>query len=224
LSGDPQGPKAARRRAAIEIALVVALVESYVWIWGGLFPGGVLFVAGGVLGVALYSAHRRGEGLREIGVRIDNLRPALRDAAAATIPLSALLIAAGMGFGRVRPDWIAVVTRLLWLVGWGFLQQLVLQGFVHRRLMEALPTEGKRAAATAAVFAICHLPNPRLMAATFAAGYVWAVLFRRSPNLLALALSHAVGSAALSIAFGPELLHGMRVGMNYFTYVPRPGS
>jgi len=124
--------------------------------------------------------------------------------------------------GTVRADWMTTVTRLPWLVVWGFLQQFVLQGFVHRRMMEIVKENLPREVMTAAVFALCHLPNWRLMIATFIGGWIWAVIYRRNPNLFALALSHALASAALSIAFGPALLHGMKVGRGYFTYAP-PG-
>ena len=149
--------------------------------------------------------------------------PALRDAAAVTLPLCAFLLIGGLWVARLRPDWIIVVKRLPWLIGWGFLQQFVLQGFVHRRLRDVLATDRERELATGLYFALCHFPNPRLMGATFFSGWIWAILYRRNPNLIALALSHAAGSASLNIAFGPEMLRGMRVGLGYVTYRHIPG-
>jgi len=218
-------PKAAvmRRRALYDIAFVLLVVQSYVWFWNRLFDGGVFVVAALVLGTAIRSGHRRGEGLRDIGIRFDNFLPALRDAAVVTVPMCALIIIWGLWVERLRPDWMIVVNRLPWLVCWGFLQQFVLQGFVHRRFMEILGTTRERELATGLYFALCHLPNPRLMAATFVSGWIWAVLYRRNPNLIAIALSHAAGSASLNIAFGPEMLRGMRVGMGYLTYRHIPG-
>jgi len=162
----------------------------------------------------------RGEGPREIGIRLDNLVPALRSAALVTAIPSAAILIAGVALGTVRPDWIVTVKRLPWLVVWGFLQQYVLQSFVHRRVNEAIRGDVPREILTAAVFATCHLPNWQLMIATFSAGWIWSYLYRRHPNLIALAFAHAVGSAALSIALGPALLHGMKVGRGYFTYEP----
>ncbi len=200
-------------------------MQSYLWLWSGLIPRGIYLVSAAVLALAIASARIRGEGFREIGVRLDNLAPALRDAALVTaIPVVSLL-AAGVVMGTVRPDWIITVERLPWLVLWGFLQQLVLQGFVHRRMNEAIRGDVAREVLTAAVFAACHLPNWRLMIATFIGGWIWSVLYRRHPNLLALAVAHAVSSAAVSIALGPALLHGMKVGRGYFTYeAPVPPS
>jgi len=212
--------RAGRRTALLEIALLLGVVHSYMWLWGGSFPGSFIVVGVAVLTLAIGSAWARGEGLRELGIRLDTFPAALRDAAAVTIPVAAGILVGGAWLGTVRADWPIVVARLPWLVGWGFLQQIVLQGFVHRRVGEILERDDLRQALTAAIFAFCHLPNPPLVAATFVGGWIWARIFRRAPNLLALALSHGVGSGALSIAFGPALLHGMRVGRGYFTYLP----
>jgi hypothetical protein len=191
------------------------------WAWGGTFPGSIFVVSFGTLGLAIWSAHRRGEHLTDIGLRIDNIRPALLLAAQATVPVIIVIFAAGFTWGRIRPDWLVVVGRLPWLVCWGFLQQFVLQGFVHRRLADLIEVRRDRELMTGLIFALFHLPNPRLMIATFVAGWVWAWVFRRRPNLLALAISHAVGSAAVSIAFGQDLMKGMRVGRAALFYEHR---
>lgn len=188
------------------------------WGWGRSFPGSGAVVVVGVFGTVAFSALRRGEGLRELGFRLDNFLPALRDTALVTAPLVAVLLIAGAGFERVRPDWMEVVLKLPKLVAWGLVQQTILQGFVHRRLREALSSSRHVDLATAAFFALCHLPNVRLMAGTFVGGWAWSAIYRRNPNLFALSIAHALGSAALNIAFGPELMRNMRVGGGYFTY------
>jgi hypothetical protein len=194
---------------------MLALIQSYMWIWGGTFPGAIFVVAFGVLALGVHAAHRRGDSLAELGIRLDTFLPAAREAAAVTLPIVMVILIAGAFFDRIRPDWRVVIGRLLWLVGWGFLQQFMLQGFVNRNLAAVVARDRDRDLLVGAVFAFCHLPNPRLTIATFVAGWIWAILFRRRPNLFAIALSHAVGSAALSIAFGPELMGGMRVGRGY---------
>ncbi len=194
------------------------LVQSFMWTWGGSFPGSGAVVVIGVFGTIAVASLRRGEGLKDLGFRLDNLLPALRDVALATAPLAALLLLAGAGFDRVRPDWPEVVAKLPKLVAWGLVQQTILQGFVHRRFKDALSTPRQVDLATACFFALCHLPNIRLMAGTFVGGWVWSAIYRRNPNLFAVALAHALGSAALNIAFGPELMRNMRVGFGYFSY------
>jgi membrane protease YdiL (CAAX protease family) len=189
----------------------------------GLVPRGIYVVSSAVLALAIASALLRREGLKDVGVRVDNLTPALREALLVSIVPVAGMLATGLAMGTVRPDWRITVLRLPWLVVWGFLQQFVLQAFVHRRMMEAVRGDRAREILTALVFAACHLPNWRLMIATFIGGWIWSVLYRRHPNLIALAFAHGLCSAALSISLGPALLHGMKVGRGYFTYVPPPG-
>ena len=77
-------------------------------------------------------------------------------------------------------------------------------------------TPWKRELAVGIIFGLLHLPNPILVPATFLAGWVFAILFRRYPSLPALALSHAVGSTAVAFCFDPATLHKMRVGPRYF--------
>jgi membrane protease YdiL (CAAX protease family) len=68
----------------------------------------------------------------------------------------------------------------------------------------------------ATLFALLHLPNFWLAAATFFGGLLWATVYQRVPNLFALAVSHGIMSGFLVGALPPSVLHGMRVGYNYF--------
>ena len=86
----------------------------------------------------------------------------------------------------------------LWLPLWGLMQQYVLQGFINRRAQMALGRGWPSVLLVAFVFALLHLPNPWLAFATFAGGLVWAYVYQRAPNLLALALSHALMSMLLA--------------------------
>ncbi|HKY32284.1 MAG TPA: CPBP family glutamic-type intramembrane protease [Candidatus Polarisedimenticolia bacterium] len=199
----------------MELALFMGLVLSFIWLWARAFEQAslVVYVAG--LGLVFAAHWRHGERPADLGLRLDNLAPALKDAAVPALPLIALF---GV-IGWLQGHWSAEALggeRFARLLLWGFLQQYLLQGFIHRRLMELLPTPARRELATAALFALLHLPNPILVPVTFLAGYVFAVLFRRNPNLFVLALCHAAGSTAVAYAFDPEVLYKMRVGPGYF--------
>ncbi len=52
--------------------------------------------------------------------------------------------------------------------------------------------------------------------ATLLGGILWAAVYQRSPNLYALALSHSIMTTVLSSTIYSAVLHGMRVGYNYF--------
>jgi len=204
-----------RRAAAAELALFLALVFSFIWLWAHAFPSATLavYVAGLGITFATHIIHR--ETPETIGLRLDNLQAALVDAAVPTLPLVALFVGYGLMGGRYNAA-VLDPERFARVLAWGFLQQYLLQGFIHRRLMILLPTNRTRELAVAGIFALLHLPNPILVPVTFLAGYVFAVLYRRHPNLAVLALCHAVGSTAVAFAFEPGALHKMRVGPGYF--------
>jgi len=205
----------ARRAAAWELSLFLALVFSFIWLWAGAFPHSslVIYVTGLGLTLASHVIHR--ETPEDLGLRFDNMLPALKDAAVPTLPLVALFTWIGYQQGYLRPDMLDP-ERFLRLCAWGFLQQYLLQGFIHRRMAHLIETPVRRELAVAGIFAALHLPNPVLVPVTFLAGYIFAVLYRRHPNLLVLALCHAVGSTAVAFAFDPASIHKMRVGPGYF--------
>jgi membrane protease YdiL (CAAX protease family) len=104
----------------------------------------------------------------------------------------------------------------LWLPLWGLMQQYVLQGFVNRRAQILFGRGWQSVLLVAFVFALLHLPNPWLTVATFAGGFIWAYAYQRAPNLLALALSHALMSMLLACSLPASTINSLRVGIKYF--------
>jgi membrane protease YdiL (CAAX protease family) len=174
------------------------------------------------LALVVYSHRARGETLRDLGWRFDNFGRALALLAPPMLAGTALFALVGwLGFGRpFRPGGGRAGYELLkitvWGVGWGLLQQYVLQAFVNRRAQLLWGRGAASVLLTAAVFALLHLPNPGLTAATFLGGVVWASVYQRAPNLFALALSHAAMTWVLISAFPDSALRGLRVGFKYF--------
>lgn len=199
----------------VELAIFLALVYSFIWGWAHSFHFAYRLVL--VLGLAMtLGAHvRHRERPSDFGVRFDNLWPALRDAAVPVLPLVVLLALRGWWLGHWRAEG-ADPQRFLELFGWGFFQQYLLQGYIHRRLNAIIRSDAWRDVAVGLIFASLHIPNPVLVPVTFAAGWVFAVLFRRHPNLFVLALCHAMGSTAVAFGFSSDVLHRMRVGPGYF--------
>lgn len=204
-----------RRAAAIELAILLTLVFSFIWTWAGTFPGSrvVIYVLGLGFTVATHLIHR--EGPAELGLRLDNLVAAARDAAIPTLPIVGFFLAMGYAKGHWHPEALDA-ERFLKVTAWGFMQQYLLQSFMHRRLQLLIRRPHLRDAAVGAIFALLHLPNPVLVPVTFIAGTIFAILFRRHPNLLILALCHALGSTAVAFGFDPDILHRMRVGPGYW--------
>lgn len=209
--------KPAGKAALVELTLFVTLVLSFIWLWARAFEGAGWVVTALGLGLSFTSHLRHGDTLSRLGIRYDNLWPALRDAMIPTLPLVAFFLVLAARGGRIGPAMVDP-ERFFRLLGWALLQQYLLQGFIHLRLRDLIPSDRARDATAGGIFAILHLPNPVLVPVTFLAGWVFAVLFRRNPNLPVLVLCHAIGSTAVAFAFDPSVLHRMRVGPGYLRF------
>jgi membrane protease YdiL (CAAX protease family) len=150
-------------------------------------------------------------------VRVDNLTAAASAAAWPTAVAAVVVIAAGAILASPQPDLQRAAVNLVYYVLWGFAQQYALQGFVLLRFVDA--GLGRLApVAAASLFALVHAPNPGLMLMTFAGGWMWATLFRREPNLLVLALSHAILAVVADAMLPPDVTGGYRLGPRYLRW------
>ena len=212
--------------AACEIMSLVASVLIAEWTVLPFTRRGVELAITGMIPVCaalalmLFSRQARGETWRDLGLRFDNFWRAARLLLPAMIAASLFMLALGFllhkfqfGVPRARqtPLWIFV-----WGVGWGFLQQFMLQGFVNRRAQMFFGKGAASILVVALVFGLLHLPNPWLTVATFCGGLLWAFVYQRAPNLFALALSHSLMTWILVATIPDTLLRGLRVGYNYF--------
>jgi membrane protease YdiL (CAAX protease family) len=173
-----------------------------------------------VLMLAAKQAH--GETRRQLGLRGDNFGRACRLLVLPMVGSTILLLLAGRFWfgvaptiGRGRAGW-ALLGVPVWGFVWGLFQQYALQAFINRRLQMFWGTGWHTTLVVAALFALLHLPNPWLMAATFLGGLIWAAVYQRAPNLWALALSHAVMTWVLVSTLPAAALGGLRVGYKYF--------
>ena len=106
------------------------------------------------------------------------------------------------------------LAELAALVPWGAAQQWVLQTVVLREARRRVPP-GASTYVSALLFAMVHLPNPLLTLMTFAGAVGWCTIFQRHPNILPLAVSHAVGTLALLYSFDDDTLGQLRIGHAY---------
>jgi membrane protease YdiL (CAAX protease family) len=169
-----------------------------------------------------YSHRLRGESARELGWRFDNFLKAVRLLALPMIVTTILLVTIGWFSTGLHNGLLARTggRSLLWLpawgILWGLLQQYVLQAFINRRAQLAWGRGWPSVLLVAAVFALLHFPNPWLSLSTFVGGIIWAWVYQRAPNLLALALSHSLMTLVLIWTLPASTLNGLRVGFNFF--------
>jgi membrane protease YdiL (CAAX protease family) len=184
------------------------------------FAGNSKLVAAVPLGLALalmllsHSAHQ--ETAREIGWRLDNFWQAARLLALPMLAAAVLIVGLGLLKGSLRFVGRQMLEWALWLPLWGLMQQYVLQGFVNRRAQMLFGRGWRSVLLVALVFGLLHLPNPLLAVATFAGGLIWASVYQRAPNLIALALSHGLMSMLLACSLPASLTNSLRVGIKYF--------
>lgn len=167
--------------------------------------------------VLMLVSHRtRRETPHEIGWRMDNFLQAVRLLFLPMLVVAIVIILIGWLNHSFRLNKLENWQWVVWLFVWGLLQQYALQGFINRRAQMVLGRGYASILLVAFIFAFLHLPNPWLTVATFAGGFIWAFVYQRAPNLLALALSHALMSLLLVWALPPNIMKGLRIGFKYF--------
>ena len=204
----------------VSVVVSVLVAEWVVFALAGDSPAALLFPVATVVAFMLLSHRARGETAREVGWRLDNFRTAARMLAAPMLVFGALLVAVGwytsnLDFVRWEGGQSLFGVPALSLL-WGPLQQYALQGFINRRAQIVWGRGRASVFVVALVFALLHLPNPWLSFATFAGGLLWAYVYQRAPNLLALGLSHGLMTWVLFCSVPPSALHNLRVGFKYF--------
>ena len=212
-----------RSLALWEIVSVVASVLVAEWVvfaLAGDSAWALLIPVATVIAFMLLSHRVRGETARAVGWRLDNFWKAARLLAVPMVVCGALLVAVGwytsnLDFVRWEGGQSLFGVPVLSLL-WGPLQQYALQGFINRRAQVVWGRGWRSVLLVALVFALLHLPNPWLTFATFAGGLLWAYVYQRAPNLLALGLSHALMTWVLISSVPPAALHNLRVGFKYF--------
>lgn len=212
-----------RALAAWEIVAASTSALAAEWVVGTLVGRGRLLLLIPVttaIALMLLSHRVRGESARDIGWRLDNFAEAARLLLPPMLFVSALLVGLGwyagtLDFGRWEGGQSILGVPGLSLV-WGVLQQYALQGFINRRAQLALGRGALSVLLVGLLFALFHMPNLWLTFATFAGGLLWAYVYQRAPNILAVGLSHSLMTWVMISSVPAGALHNLRVGFKYF--------
>lgn len=190
--------------------VMLALIAGYTWALVRVTPRWFAnVVTAAVVVLSLTRALRTGEW----GLRGRELLPALRDASLFTAAAAAVLYLAGSALGTVhgRQNFGRYVA---FLVPWAIGQQFALETVLLREA-QAATSRRKGIALAAAVFAALHLPNPFLTGLTLLAAGAWCWIYDRHPNLVPLALSHALLTFVAVCSFDPAVTGHLAVGYSY---------
>ncbi len=137
------------------------------------------------------------------------------------LPATIVLMAAGIfvarSFGTYHPLHDGDLRHVGGYVLWTLYQQFLLQGYFMPRITRALSSNAG-VAATAGLFAIAHLPNLWLSAATLAWGFASCILFRRYKGLYALGIAQGLLGLCFAVCVPDAIHHHLRVGLGYFHY------
>lgn len=167
------------------------------------------------LALMLISHRQRGETLREVGFRLDNVLNTARLLLLPTFGAVLVILAVAWMLNQsfISAPWR---NRFLLLPIWALVQQYALNGFINRRAQLVMGKGWQSVLVVALIFGLLHLPNPLLSLLTFIAGLIWAFIYQRHPNLFALALSHSIISITLALAVSSKWLDSLRVGFKFF--------
>ena len=192
---------------------IVATVLVYIWLFEGRSDRSLVYVAGGLI-VALAIWHDRLSG--EWGFNRKFLPPAGRLTAVWTALAIAGILAAGTMAGTIhdRRDFLG---NLVYLTMWGGAQQWVLQSVVLRDSQRATNRHAGIGIA-ALLFGLLHMPNVFLTVMTTIGALIWCAIYDRYPNIIPLALSHALTTLAILYAFDEAVTGRLRIGASYLRF------
>jgi hypothetical protein len=156
-------------------------------------------------------------GADELGLGARGLIPSLWILpAACTLTIASVLIAKKIG--TLHPLYKGDFKHIAGYVLWTCYQQFLLQDYFMPRLLRLLPGEASAVTLAGVLFALAHLPNLALTAATLLWGVVSCSLFRRYRNIYALGLAQGLLGLAFAICVPDALHHHLRVGLGYLRY------
>jgi hypothetical protein len=203
----------------IDIAGMPAFIAWF--IWRGQFSTPLLSLVIPIWLVTSFLLHR--DTPKTLGMRADNLWPAMKQAVIVYGIFAASLLTIGIvlkqslhlppnyrSFGRL---WAYIVFCLL--------QQIALNSLLMNRLVSLLRRRWVASLVDGAIFAALHWPNPVLVPLTFIAGMAMAWMFDRVRNILPLAAGQALLGSLVWWAFPIAWHHMLRVGPGYYLPILR---
>ncbi|MGA3349979.1 MAG: CPBP family intramembrane glutamic endopeptidase [Candidatus Sulfotelmatobacter sp.] len=208
----PQSPPS-RARDLLELIAGYGTIVGIIWTpehWQRILSPIALALT---LGVVLVRRPSRDD----LGVGRRGLIPSLWILPAA-IALAFISVFVASKIGTLHPLYKGDFTHISGYVLWTIYQQFLLQDYFMDRLLRLLSSEAVAVTIAGTLFAVAHLPNLVLTAATLVWGVVSCALFRRYRNLWALGLAQGLLGLCFAICVPDALHHHLRVGLGYLRY------
>jgi membrane protease YdiL (CAAX protease family) len=208
----PQSPPS-RARDLLELIAGYGTIVGIIWTpehWQRILSPIALALT---LGVVLVRRPSRDD----LGVGRRGLIPSLWILPAA-IALAFISVFVASKIGTLHPLYKGDFTHTSGYVLWTIYQQFLLQDYFMDRLLRLLSSEAIAVTIAGTLFAVAHLPNLVLTAATLVWGVVSCALFRRYRNLWALGLAQGLLGLCFAICVPDALHHHLRVGLGYLRY------
>jgi membrane protease YdiL (CAAX protease family) len=202
-----------RTRDLIELILGYGLIVGVIWMPERLQR---IFSPVALL-VTLMVVLSQRESRDELGVGTRGLIASLWTLPAA-VALCALSIFVAARLGTLHPLYKADFAHISGYVLWTIYQQFLLQDYFMALLLRLFSSEAAAVVLASVLFAVAHLPNLTLSAATLVWGIVSCALFRRYRNLWALGLAQGLLGLCFAICVPDALHHHLRVGLGYLRY------
>lgn len=200
-------------RDLVELVLGYGLIVGIIWSPEHLQR--VLSPIALVLTLAVVLA--QGKSRDELGVGRRGLLPSLWIIPAA-VALSTLSVFFAAKAGTLHPLYKGDLKHVMGYVLWTIYQQFLLQDFFMDHVLRILHNETAAVILAGTLFAVAHLPNLVLTAATLVWGILACMLFRRYHNLWALGFAQGLLGLCFAVCVPDALHHHLRVGLGYLLY------
>ena len=167
------------------------------WLWGETFLVRLISSAFGFSFFILSSLIRQ-DGLKELGIRFDNIYQSGRECAYFILPLMMAFVIV-LYFDNFSFDKLFDHSFTHYLISIfrhalsGMGQQFFLQSVVLIRIIQLFRNKSISVLSAAMLFSLAHSPNIRLMIFTYLFGLICCILFLRNRNIFTLGIMHCIG-------------------------------
>jgi len=184
-------------------------------LWMPEFPQRILSPVALVVTLAIVLARR--PSLDDLGLGRRGLGPSIRILPVAiAVAIASVVVAENVG--TLHPLYKGDFKHITGYVAWTLYQQFLMNDLFMPRLTRLLGGEGAAVGVAALLFAVAHLPNVPLAAATLVWGAISCGLFLRYRNLYALGLAQGMLGLCFAVCVPDALHHHLRVGLGYLRY------